>query len=157
MPEHDVLCDGEDGDEHEVLVHHADPGAHRVAGALEVLHVIVEEDHALVGGVQAVEDIHERRLARAVLAQQAVDLSRLDDEIDAVVGDEGAEPLGDPAEFELHGADPSDGGCAGAPEAVGRAAHGASPRERLGKAVGRPGEPDLPTGASLSPRGTTRP
>ena len=33
VAEHDVLGDGEDGDEHEVLVHHADAGRHRVAGA----------------------------------------------------------------------------------------------------------------------------
>ena len=30
--EHDVLGDGEDGDEHEVLVDHADAGGDRVAG-----------------------------------------------------------------------------------------------------------------------------
>ena len=38
VAEHHVLGDGEDGDQHEVLVDHADAGAHRVAGALEVLH-----------------------------------------------------------------------------------------------------------------------
>jgi hypothetical protein len=44
VAEHDVLGDGEDRDEHEVLVHHADSGAHRVAGAAESLDVVVEED-----------------------------------------------------------------------------------------------------------------
>ena len=103
MAEHHVLGDGEDGDEHEVLVHHADAGVHRVAGAGEVLHDVVEQDLALVGLVQAVEHVHQRRLARAVLAEQAVDLAGLDGEVDVIVGDEGAEPLGDAAEFELHG------------------------------------------------------
>ncbi len=130
VTEHDVLGDGEDRDEHEVLVHHADSGAHRVAGAVEVLHVVVEQDDALVGRVQPVQDVHQRGLACAVLAEQAVDLARLDHEIDVVVRDEAAEPLRDPAEFELHGADPSDGGASThrrvarvgmpAPTAVGR-------------------------------------
>ena len=71
-----------------MLVHHADAGAHRVAGAVEVLHDVVEEDLALVGLVEPVEHVHERRLARAVLAEQAVDLAGLHDEIDVVVGDE---------------------------------------------------------------------
>ena len=40
--EHDVLGDGEDGDQHEVLVHHADAGRDRVAGAAEAAPVVVE-------------------------------------------------------------------------------------------------------------------
>ena len=103
MPQHDVLGDGEDGDEHEVLVDHADAGRHRVAGAVELLHRAVEKDLPLIGLVQAVQDVHERRLARPVLTEEAVDLSRLDHEVDVVVRDEGAEPFGDSAKFELHG------------------------------------------------------
>ena len=53
-----------------MLVHHADAGGHGVAGAGEVLHLVVEEDLALVGLVQAVEHVHERRLAGAVLTEQ---------------------------------------------------------------------------------------
>ena len=121
-----------------MLVHHADAGAHRVAGAAEVLDVIVEEDDALVGGVEPVEHVHQRRLARAVLAEQAVDLARLDDEIDVVVGDEAAEPLGDSAEFELHGADPSEPGVCRT-----RTARGLVRRTRRRKWGGR--QADLPT------------
>ena len=78
VAEHDVLGDGEDRDEHEVLVDHADAGGDRVAGAGEVLHHVVEDDLALVGRVEAVEDVHQRGLAGAVLAEQRVDLARLD-------------------------------------------------------------------------------
>ena len=102
VAEHDVLGDGEDRDEHEVLVHHADAGRHGVAGAGEVLDVVVEQDLALVGLVQAVEHVHERGLACAVLAEQAVDLAGLDGEVDVVVRDQGTESLGDAAKFELH-------------------------------------------------------
>jgi len=107
VPEHDVLGDGEHGDEHEVLVHHADAGVHRVAWAGELLHDVVEHDLALVGLVETVENVHERRLARAVLAQQAVDLTGFDNEIDMVVGHECAEALRDAAKLEFHACGPS--------------------------------------------------
>ena len=58
------------------------PAAHRVAGAGEVLDLVVEQDLALVGPVQPVEDVHQRGLAGAVLAEEAVDLARLDGQRD---------------------------------------------------------------------------
>ncbi len=103
VAEHDVLRDGEDGDEHEVLVHHADPGRHRVAGTGEVLDHAVELDLALVGLVEAVEDVHQGRLAGAVLTEQAVDLTGLDREGHLVVGHHASEALGDAAKDESHG------------------------------------------------------
>ncbi len=103
VAEHDVLGDGEDRDQHEVLVDHADAGRDRVAGAGEVLDLVVEDDLALVGLVEAVEHVHQRRLAGAVLAEQAVDLAGLDGQGDPVVGDERPEALGDVAQGELHG------------------------------------------------------
>ena len=103
VAEHDVLGDGEDRDQHEVLVDHADPGRHGVAGPGEVLDDVVEHDLALVGLVEAVEDVHQRGLAGAVLTQQAVDLAGQDLERDPVVGHQRAEALGDVAKDELHG------------------------------------------------------
>ena len=140
VAEHDVLGDGEDRDEHEVLMDHADAGAHRVAGTLEVLHDVVEQDDAVVGSVQPVQDVHQGRLARAVLAEEAVDLPGLHDEIDVVVRDEGAEPLGDPAEFELHAPDPSKWVRSGA----------------RGTRNGEAGRPASPSRCGTSPRGRTR-
>ena len=103
VAEHDVLGDGEDGDQHEVLVHHADAGRDRVAGTGEVLDLVVEQDLALVGPVEAVEHVHQRGLAGAVLTEQAVDLARLDGQGDPVVGDQGPEALGDVTQLQLHG------------------------------------------------------
>ncbi len=60
----------------------------------------VNEDLALIRLEQPVEDVHQRRLARAVLAEQGVDLARFDGQVDVVVGDESAEALGDAAQFE---------------------------------------------------------
>jgi hypothetical protein len=95
-PEHDVLGDGEDRDEHEVLVDHPDPRGDRVAGVVEGDELVVDEDLALIRLIEAVEDVHERGLARPVLAEQAEDLATIDAQVDAVVGDDAREALGDP-------------------------------------------------------------
>ena len=55
------------------------------------------QDLALVGLDEPVEDVHQRGLARAVLAEQGVDLARADGQIDVVVGHEAAEALRDAA------------------------------------------------------------
>ena len=55
-----------------------------------------------VGVEQPVEHVHQRRLAGAVLAEQAVDLARLDGQVDVVVGRERPEPLGEPLDLQLH-------------------------------------------------------
>ena len=67
--------------------------------------VAVEQDLALVGRGQPVEDVHERRLAGAVLAEQGVDLAGTDLEVDAVVGDDARVALRDAAHLERRGDD----------------------------------------------------
>ena len=42
-----------------MLVHHADAGLHRVAGAGEVLHLVVQQDLARIGLLEAVEHVHQ--------------------------------------------------------------------------------------------------
>ena len=102
VAEHDVLSDGEDGDQHEVLVHHADAGVHGVAGTLELLHFVVQEDLALVGSVEAVEHVHQGRLAGAVLTQETVNLTGLDDEVDVVIRRKRSKALRNATKLELH-------------------------------------------------------
>ena len=84
------------------------PAAIASPGPAKCCTCVVEQDLALVGLVQAVEHVHERRLAGAVLTEQAVDLAGLDGEVDVVVGDQAAESLRDAAKFELHVPDPSE-------------------------------------------------
>ena len=60
MTEHHVFGDGENGDQHEMLVDHANAGRHGVAGTLEFVNNIVQQDFAFVRGVQAIQDVHER-------------------------------------------------------------------------------------------------
>ena len=100
--ERDVLRDREDRHQHEVLVHHADAGRDRVFGRAEPRRLAVDEDLALVGLRQPVQDVHQRGLPRSVLAEQGVDLPRGHREADLVVGHERAEPLGDAPELKFH-------------------------------------------------------
>ena len=72
--EHDVLGHRHHRDEHEVLVHHADPVLDRFLRRVDPDRLALDEDLALVGVVEAVEDAHQGRLAGAVLAEQRVHL-----------------------------------------------------------------------------------
>src|SRR5690606_24920280 len=93
--EQQVLQDRERLDQHEVLVDHADAGPDRVLGALDPALFAVDPDRAPVGLVVAVEDVHERRLAGAVLADDAVDGAGGDRQVDVPVGVHRAEALVD--------------------------------------------------------------
>ena len=55
---------------------------------------------ALLGRVEPVEDVHQRRLARPVLAEERVHLAPPEVEADVVVGNDAREALRDPAELE---------------------------------------------------------
>src|SRR6185437_238646 len=69
--------------------------------------------------VEAVEDVHQRRLAGAVLAEQRVHLARRELEVDVVVRDDAGKPLRHSAQLEdgrlaRHSGDPNGvGGRAG--------------------------------------------
>ena len=98
--EEDVLADGEVVGEHEVLVHHADPGPDRVGGRAEPHLLAVHADDALVRVLHAVEDLHQGRLAGPVLSAQRVHLTAAHPQVDVVVRDDAGEPLGDPDQLD---------------------------------------------------------
>ena len=75
LGEHDVLGDGHHRDEHEVLVHHPDARLDRVVRRAEPHRLALDRDLALVRVVEPVEDVHQRRLAGAVLAEERVHLA----------------------------------------------------------------------------------
>ena len=58
--EHDVLRDCHHGNQHEVLMHHADPVLDRVFRRMQPNGLSLDEDLALIRLVQAVEDVHQR-------------------------------------------------------------------------------------------------
>ena len=73
------------------------PRAKASAGPCKPDRLIVEHDRAFVRTVDALQDAHQRRLAGAVAADDGVDRPRRDGEVDAVVGDDRAEPARDAA------------------------------------------------------------
>ena len=103
--EDDVLGDGHHRDEHEVLVHHPDTGLDRLASRRERCGLAVDADLSPVRPVKAVEDVHERRLAGAVLPEQCVHFTATDVERDPVVGHDARKLLADVPhlEYELVG------------------------------------------------------
>ncbi len=103
VAEEDVLGDGEDRDQHEVLVDHVDPASDRVRRTGDVDRFAVEQDLPLVRPGKAVQDVHQGRLAGAVLAEQGVDLTGLDVEVDRVVRDHARIALRDAAHLESGG------------------------------------------------------
>ena len=64
ITEHEVLGDREPGDQPELLVHHPDARVDRLARRREVDLPAVEGDGALVGAVQAGEDVRQRASSR---------------------------------------------------------------------------------------------
>ena len=89
-----------------MLVDHPDARMDRGMRILEDVLRAVDEDLAGVGLVQARQDVHEGGLARAVLAEQAQDLTSVDRDRDPVVGEDAGELFGDVAQFEPHAVGP---------------------------------------------------
>jgi hypothetical protein len=81
-------------------MHHADAMADRLARGADSDRLAVDADLTAVGFIKTVQDRHQRRFAGAVLADNAVDDAALDDEIDVVVGVNGAEALIDADQFD---------------------------------------------------------
>jgi hypothetical protein len=81
----DVLGHRESRDEHEMLVDHPDAAVDGVGRRTGVERFPLKGDRPGVAVVEAVADVHQRRLAGAVLAEQAVDLAAPDAQVDIVV------------------------------------------------------------------------
>jgi hypothetical protein len=90
----------QDRHQHEVLVDHADAASYGVGGAGNPDRLPVQQDLPGVGPGQTVQDVHERRLAGAVLTQERVNLAPADVEIDMVVGDDARIALGDASHLQ---------------------------------------------------------
>ena len=97
---YDVLRDCKILNQHEVLVHHADSMFDCCSGVLDINFLAADVDRSHIRLIQAVQDVHQRALAGAVLTQNGVDRSLLHIEIDVGQCIEGAESLGDP--MHLH-------------------------------------------------------
>ena len=96
-PQNDILRDRKRLYQHEVLVYHADSGVDGIAGIVHLDLFAVNQDIAGCGLEQAVKLIHQCRLSCAVFAQNCVDFTFVDREVDAVIGDKIAEFFDDVA------------------------------------------------------------
>ena len=100
VAEHHVLGDGEHRDQLEVLVHHPDAACDRVPGARHLDRLTTQQDLSGVGLVQPEHGVDERALAGTVLAEQAMDLARVQRQADVLVGDHPRERLGEPPHLQ---------------------------------------------------------
>ena len=82
-------------DQREVLVDGVDPLRARVAHRVQLDLLAVEQDPALVGLVVAAQDLDQRRLAGAVVAEQPEHLALLEVQADVAQRRDRAEALGD--------------------------------------------------------------
>ena len=87
----------------EFLMHHADAGGRASRAERNAHRLAVEPHRALVLGMHAGDDLHQRALAGAVLADQAVDFARGEGEIHVAQRRDAAERLGDPGKFQQAG------------------------------------------------------
>ena len=95
VTQHDVLGHGERGDEPEVLVHHSDAGVECRTGRGELRVHPAQVDVSFVGPVQTGEDVGQRGLPGAVLAEECVHFTGACLEFDPVVRHDAREALHD--------------------------------------------------------------
>jgi hypothetical protein len=99
-PDEDVLRDREVGHQVELLVDDADPELLGVLGTVDGHPLPVEEELALVGRVDAGQQLHQRGLAGAVLADQRQHLAAAQVEVHVLERLDAGEALGDPAHLQ---------------------------------------------------------
>ena len=98
--EDDVFKHREALHELEVLMHHANAQCIGIVRIIDLdFHAILLDD-ALFRLIQAEQDAHQRGLARAVFAEERMDLAMAKLERDIVVCNDTGEPLGDIQHFD---------------------------------------------------------
>ena len=146
--EQDVLCHGELRDQVVLLVDDADPRLQRVARGPKTNGRPVDRDAAGVRLVNAGEDLDQRALAGAVLADQGLDLSAAQAERDVVQRHDSRKLLANAGRLEdharrRHGAHFCSAGRRGTGSSAGRSVTG--------------GAVDLSLNTSRTPTARTRP
>ena len=95
QPQPDVFGHGERVKQTEVLEHHADAQLARFLRVADVHGLAVEHHLALVGLDRAINDFHQRGLARAVFAQHGMGLAGHHGQRHVLVGHHARVALGD--------------------------------------------------------------
>ena len=107
----DVFQNGEILHQLEMLKHHADAGADRGLAVGDGDGLAADQDLAGIGAVKTIKDRHQRRFSGAILADNAVDGAARHRQIDALVGLNRPECLGNPPQFDCGGHVFSAGAC----------------------------------------------
>ena len=158
-PQRDVLGHREVRDQVQLLVDDADAAPVRIARAGDLHQLAVQPDLARVPGLGAAQDLHERRLAGAVLAQQDVHLARAHLQVHPVQRDHAGEALADA--LHLQGGRGVSGwwGSQGPLRAAGVRTSGWSPPSRACRSARRRGRARASrrTGCPSSRRRSSRP
>ena len=97
--QNDVLGGGKEIDQLEVLMDHTDTEVESILGGSNGHRLIMDVDLSLIGEIDAGEHIHQRCLTAAVFAQQRQNLALVQLHVDAVVGHNTAEALGNVLHF----------------------------------------------------------
>ena len=95
LAQKDVFSNGELLDHAQFLVDHPDAGRDRIAGGMEAYLLPIQAHRALILRMYAGDDLHQCALARAVFANQAVNLSGTERKIDPIQCDGASKLLGD--------------------------------------------------------------
>jgi len=98
MAEEDVLGHGELGEEQQLLIDGRDAAFGRLARGDGLQLGVADADRAAVGRVDAGDDLDQRRLAGAVLAEQRMHLAGVHVEVDVAQHPDAGEGLRDAAE-----------------------------------------------------------
>src|SRR5262249_23800656 len=98
--EEDILGDVQVLGQRQVLIHHLDAEIARLARAVEAHRPPVEQKLSSARLIEAGEDLHQRRFAGAVVADDAEHLTAIELEIDPAQRRDGAEILEDAVSFE---------------------------------------------------------
>ena len=101
-PEEEILGDREVRRQQRFLVHHRDADGMGVRRTVEIHRLPAPTHHAAIALQHARDDLHQRRLTRAVLADEGVHLTRLNVQVAALQRRHAAEVLFDGTQFEEH-------------------------------------------------------
>src|SRR5437879_11175276 len=85
MAQHNIFCDCQGRNKHEVLVYHTDFQANSITWSTYMHRLTVDQYFAAVRMNQAIENIHEGSFARAVFSNQGMDFSLAHGQIDMIV------------------------------------------------------------------------
>ena len=92
---HDIFENGEGLNQHEMLVHHADPGLDRIGRRADGNRCAINANFPSIGLVEAEQDRHQCGFASPIFTDNAVNGALCDGEVDILVGMNRAETLVD--------------------------------------------------------------